>query len=42
MDVYLDAVFFPAIYVNPNILKQEGWHYEIYKPEDDISYKGVV
>ena len=42
MDVYLDAVFFPSIYENPNTLKQEGWHYDINNSEDDISYKGVV
>ena len=29
MRVYLDAVFFPAIYHNPNIFRQEGWHYEL-------------
>ncbi|MBQ9478665.1 MAG: insulinase family protein, partial [Selenomonadaceae bacterium] len=28
-DVYLDAVFNPAIYSTPEILMQEGWHYEI-------------
>lgn len=42
MDVYLDAVFYPAIYENPNTLRQEGWHYEIDEPESNISYKGVV
>jgi hypothetical protein len=42
MDVYLDAVFYPAIYENPNTLRQEGWHYEIDETEGDISYKGVV
>ena len=29
MDVYLDAVFYPSIYDNEEILMQEGWHYEI-------------
>ena len=29
MRVYLDAVFFPNIYRNPNIFRQEGWHYEL-------------
>lgn len=42
MDVYLDAVFYPLIYDNPNTLKQEGWHYELEDPDGDISYKGVV
>ena len=42
MDVYLDAVFYPNIYDNPKILMQEGWHYELETPEDDITYRGVV
>ena len=42
MSVYMDAVFHPAIYTNPNIFYQEGWHYEILKPEDEPVYKGVV
>ena len=29
MQVYLDAVFFPNIYRNPNIFRQEGWHCEL-------------
>ncbi|HOB92159.1 MAG: insulinase family protein [Bacillota bacterium] len=42
MDVYLDAVFYPRIYEKPEILMQEGWHYELNKPEDPITYRGVV
>lgn len=42
MSVYMDAVFHPAIYTNPNIFYQEGWHYEIRKEEDTPVYKGVV
>lgn len=42
MDVYLDGVFHPAIYTNPNIFYQEGWHYEIRKKEDTPVVKGVV
>lgn len=42
MSVYLDAVFHPAIYHNPNIFYQEGWHYEIRDPKDEPVYKGVV
>lgn len=41
-DVYLDAVFHPNIGKQPEILKQEGWHYEIHEAEDPITYKGVV
>ena len=42
MDVYLDAVFNPAIYDCKEIFLQEGWHYHIEKPEDPITYRGVV
>jgi len=42
MDVYLDAVFYPNIHKDPMILKQEGWHYELNDPKEDIIYKGVV
>ncbi len=42
MDVYMDAVFHPNIYVNPKIFQQEGWHYELLKEEDPITIKGVV
>ena len=42
MSVYLDAVFHPLIYRNPNIFYQEGWHYEIRNEEDEPVYKGVV
>lgn len=42
MSVYMDAVFHPAIYTNPNIFYQEGWHYEIRHEEDTPIYKGVV
>ncbi len=40
--VYLDAVFAPAIYYNPNIFYQEGWHIEIRSSSDTPVYKGVV
>lgn len=40
IDVYLDAVFHPRI--TPSIFQQEGWHLELEKPEDPITYKGVV
>lgn len=42
MDVYLDAVFYPNIYSNDKILKQEGWHYHLENAEDALSYNGVV
>lgn len=42
MDVYLDAVFFPALVDNPLILAQEGWHYHLENEEDELIYKGVV
>ena len=42
MEVYLDAVFYPNIYQNEKILKQEGWHYHLEKEEDAITYNGVV
>ena len=42
MHVYLDAVFYPNIYKYQEIFKQEGWHYELEKEEDEITYNGVV
>ena len=42
MDVYLDAVFHPAIYQHDEIFRQEGWHYEITDPEEELTYNGVV
>ncbi len=40
VDVYLDAVFYPLI--PERTLQQEGWHYEIEKPEAPLAFKGVV
>ena len=42
MNVYLDAVLHPRIYTQPEILKQEGWHYQLDKPEDSPTISGVV
>lgn len=42
MDVYLDAVFYPLIYENKYTLRQEGWHYNLNSPEDELTYNGVV
>lgn len=41
MRVYMDAVFHPAIYEQPEIFMQEGWHFE---KQEDGSYvrSGVV
>ena len=40
VDVYLDAVFYPRL--TPQVLQQEGWHYELESPEKPLTYKGVV
>lgn len=42
MDVYLDAVFYPLMLETPEILMQEGWHYELPDKEAELAYKGVV
>lgn len=42
MDVYIDAVFHPNIYKEQNIFRQEGWHYELESPEEDLIINGVV
>ncbi len=41
MHVYLDAVFYPNIYRNEAIFRQEGWHYELDE-NGELSYNGVV
>ncbi|MDE6204450.1 MAG: insulinase family protein, partial [Lachnospiraceae bacterium] len=40
--VYLDAVLYPNIYNEEKIFRQEGWHYEMDSPEDDLTINGVV
>ncbi|MBO4419429.1 MAG: insulinase family protein [Oscillospiraceae bacterium] len=40
MDVYLDAVFHPAIYRKPEIFRQEGWRLE--GEGEEICRQGVV
>jgi Zn-dependent M16 (insulinase) family peptidase len=40
IDVYLDAVFYPRI--TPEILQQEGWHYELESADEPLTFKGVV
>lgn len=42
VDVYLDAVFFPNCVDDVQTFQQEGWHYELNHPSEDITYKGVV
>ncbi|OWM83735.1 hypothetical protein CDL15_Pgr004165 [Punica granatum] len=42
VDVYLDAVFFPKCVEDIQTFQQEGWHYELNNPSEEISYKGVV
>jgi presequence protease len=40
VDVYLDAVFHPRL--TPQVLQQEGWHYEWADGTGRLSYAGVV
>lgn len=42
MDVYLDAVFFPNMLKDKEVLMQEGWHYHLDKSDDPLTYRGVV
>ena len=42
MHVYLDAVFFPNIYHEQNIFRQEGWHYELENENAPLKVNGVV
>ncbi|MDR0391383.1 MAG: insulinase family protein [Planctomycetaceae bacterium] len=41
MNVYLDAVFFPNVKKIPEILMQEGWHYEVDE-KNNLTYNGIV
>jgi Zn-dependent M16 (insulinase) family peptidase len=42
MEVYLDAVFYPNIYENHELLRQEGWRYEFDEETGKLIYKGIV
>lgn len=42
MHVYLDAVFYPNIYKEEKIFRQEGWHYELESVDGELIYNGVV
>ena len=41
-DVYLDAVFYPAMLTAPEVLMQEGWHYEMENADAPLTLSGVV
>ena len=40
--VYLDAVFYQISTKKPEILKQEGWHYDLLSEDAPLTYNGVV
>ena len=42
VDVYMDAVLSPNLIDNPNIFRQEGWHYEYDEDQNSLSINGVV
>ena len=42
MDVYLDAVFFPNMIKDKQVLMQEGWHYHLDSADSELTYRGVV
>lgn len=42
MHVYMDAVFYPNIYKEEKIFRQEGWHYELESEDGPLIYNGVV
>ena len=42
MEVYMDAVFYPNVYIHEEIFKQEGWHYELEDKDRPLIYNGVV
>eukprot|EP00244_Chara_vulgaris_P009641 TRINITY_DN4184_c0_g2_i1.p1 TRINITY_DN4184_c0_g2~~TRINITY_DN4184_c0_g2_i1.p1 ORF type:complete len:1050 (+),score=217.40 TRINITY_DN4184_c0_g2_i1:309-3152(+) len=42
VDVYLDAVFYPRCINDEQTFQQEGWHFEIEDPNDNLTFKGVV
>ena len=41
-DVYMDAVLHPNIYHRKEIFEQEGWHYELNAPDQELTVNGVV
>jgi hypothetical protein len=42
INVYSDAVFHPRAVTDPMVHAQEGWHLELEKIDDPLTYKGVV
>src|SRR5579863_7879026 len=40
VDVYLDTGFYPRL--ARETFEEQGWHYEIERPDDEMIYKGVV
>lgn len=42
MDVYMDAVFCPAIRYRKEIFLQEGWRYEYDKEREKLQIQGIV
>ena len=42
MGVYLDAVYKPLIHKRDLSFLQEGWHYVLNSPEDELTINGVV
>ncbi len=40
VDVYLDTVFYPLL--RRQTFEQQGWHYELERPDGPLIYKGVV
>ena len=40
VDVYLDAVFFPKCVDDIQTFQQEGWHFELNDPSEEITFKG--
>ena len=42
MHVYLDAVFYPNIYKEEKIFRQEGWHYQLDGEAEELKINGVV
>jgi len=42
VNVYLDSVLHPRALKDRMVLQQEGWHYELDNPSDNLTIKGVV
>ena len=42
MEVYLDAVFYPNVYNEEKIFKQEGWHYEVVDEKGNPDENGEI